>query len=62
MPNDARKNAIGDAKAAMNAYAKNPTEENAEKVRSALRTAHDRKVQNLAKMSSRSSANRDDGT
>ena len=50
MPNDDRKNALGDAKAAINAYAKNPTEENAEKVKSALRAAHDHKVQQLAQM------------
>ena len=62
MPNDDRKNALGDAKAAMHAYAKNPTEGNAEKVKSALRAAHDQKVQQLAQISSRSSASPDDGT
>ena len=50
MPNDDRKNALGDAKTAINAYAKNPTEGNAEKVKSALRAAHDQKVQQLAQM------------
>ncbi len=57
-----RKNALAGAKAAINAYAKNPTEANAEKVKSALRAAHDQKVQQLAQMSSRSSANPDDDT
>ena len=50
MPNDDRMNALGDAKVAMHAYAKNPTEGNAENVKSALRAAHDQKVQQLAQM------------